>query len=369
MISKKLIIFMPSIEGGGVEKNLFVVSNYLASHINNVSIITVSAKYKRKFKKKINFITTKFKTFDRLGRKAKYFIALFLLLKEIIKDKKLTVFCFQANIYCTILCKLMGVKIILRSNSSPSGWSQNFLKNIIFKIVLNLADKVMVNSLEFKKELDLKFGIKSICIYNPLNIQEIVNKSKEKCRFNFFDHDKKSLKIINVGRFVIEQKDQITLLKSINQIKSKISIKLLLVGRGIDYDNIRDYIKTHKLEKNVKIIKFQRNPYKFIAKSDLFVLSSRFEGLPNVLLEAACLKKFIISSNCPTGPSEILKNGKNGDLFEVGDYKNLSYKILKFNKTNSIIQKKIFNNYRDLHRFDLNTNLKKYLTLISQYIY
>jgi glycosyltransferase involved in cell wall biosynthesis len=57
------------------------------------------------------------------------------------------------------------------------------------------------------------------------------------------------------------------------------------------------------------------NPFKIIDQSDIFVLSSRFEGLPNVLLEAASLKKFIISTNCPTGPKEILLNGKRWIVF------------------------------------------------------
>ena len=58
-MSKNLIIFMPSIEGGGVEKNLFIISNYLSSHLKNLSIITLSKSFKKKFNKKINFITPK----------------------------------------------------------------------------------------------------------------------------------------------------------------------------------------------------------------------------------------------------------------------------------------------------------------------
>ena len=57
--------------------------------------------------------------------------------------------------------------------------------------------------------------------------------------------------------------------------------------------------------------------------SDAFILSSKYEGSPNVLLEAITLNKIIISSDCPTGPSEILDGGKGGILFKVGDYKNL----------------------------------------------
>ena len=76
---------------------------------------------------------------------------------------------------------------------------------------------------------------------------------------------------------------------------------------------------------------FKKNPYKYINYCDLFVLSSIFEGLPNVLLEAITLKKFVISSNCPTGPNEILNNGKGGLLFKTGSSNDLAKKIIFYN--------------------------------------
>ena len=69
------------------------------------------------------------------------------------------------------------------------------------------------------------------------------------------------------------------------------------------------------------------NPFPYFIKSDLFILSSIFEGLPNVLLEALTLKKFVISTNCSTGPSEILSKGKGGILVPINDYKNLAKKL------------------------------------------
>ena len=69
MTKKKLIIFMPSIEGGGVEKNFFIISNYLSYKIKDVSVITISRKYKNKFNKRINFISPSLDFFDKLGRR------------------------------------------------------------------------------------------------------------------------------------------------------------------------------------------------------------------------------------------------------------------------------------------------------------
>ena len=131
---------------------------------------------------------------------------------------------------------------------------------------------------------------------------------------------------------------------------------------------MNDYIKENSLEKRIKLINYNRNPFKFIKKSEIFILSSLYEGLPNVLLEAISLNKFIISSDCPTGPREILLNGKGGFLFKVGDYNDLAQKIINyyFNKK-KLNKKKVFA-YKKLKRFDYNNSLKKYLFLINKYL-
>ena len=110
------------------------------------------------------------------------------------------------------------------------------------------------------------------------------------------------------------------------------------------------------------------NPYPYILKSDLFILSSKYEGLPNVLLEAAVLKKFIISTDCPTGPKEILLNGKGGYLFNVGDYKKLSKLILIFLKNRNHLKNKINYTYKSLARYDLKRNLMKYYVLLIPFL-
>ena len=76
-MKKKLIIFMPSIEGGGVEKNLFLVSNYLCKKLNNVTLITISKKYKNKFNNSIKFISLTSNVWDKLSRRSKYFLSIF----------------------------------------------------------------------------------------------------------------------------------------------------------------------------------------------------------------------------------------------------------------------------------------------------
>ncbi len=354
---------MPSIEGGGVEKNFFLITNYLSDKFKDISVVSLSKSYRKKLNSKIKFITFKTNLPNTIGRRTKFIISLFLLFKEIIFSKNATVFCFQGLVYCTILCKLLSTKIIIRSNSSPSGWSKNYIKKILYKKIYNMADKIIVNSEDFKKELKIKFNINSECIYNPLNKKEIIKNSKKKININFFK--KKNFKIVSVARFT-DQKDHLCLIRSINLIKNKYkNIKVLLIGSGNKKREIQDLIEELSLKKIVKILNFKKNPYPYIKKADLFILSSNFEGLPNVLLEAITLNTFVISSNCPTGPSEILDNGKGGFLFKVGDYNELSKKIIFFINNKKINNKKLLFAKKRLERFNYYKNLLKYKKILD----
>lgn len=363
MKEKNLIIFMPTINhGGGVEKNFFIISNYLSTKLQKISVITLSKSVRKKLNRKIKVICPKIGLIENFGRRAKFLISMIFLFKEVIKNKNSTVLCFQGIIYCTLLCKLTRTRIIIRSNSSPSGWSKNFFKKFLYKKIYSLADKIIVNSLSFQKEMNYKFNLKSICIYNPLNIKEIYKHSKKKIKINFFK--KKSINIICVAR-LSDQKDHSCLIESINILKNHHDIRLILLGSGPLKNKITSSIKNLKLTKNIKIIGFKKNPYPYISKSDLLILSSKYEGLPNVLLEAIALKKFVISSDCPTGPREILDYGKGGELFKVGDHLTLSSKIKFFIKNKKNINSKKIYAFKRLKRFNYKSRLIDYYNEIK----
>lgn len=362
---KKLIIFIPSIEDGGVEKNLFLISNYLSKKVKNIGLITANFEYKKRFNKRIKFLGIDFKYLRKKNRILKYAYCLLLLLCQIIKEKReITILSFQANIYAIILAKVFRVKIISRSNSSPSGWSQNFLKNIIFKIFLKKADCTIVNSLDFKKEMFNRFTVNAKCIYNPFDIDYIKRKIKSSKK-NIFKTKKNTLKILSVGRLT-KQKDFMTLLKAINRIKNLINLKLILIGKGSEKEKLLIFIKNNKLTNKILLVGYKKNPYKYFQETDIFVLSSKFEGLPNVLLEAQYFKKFIISSNCPTGPREILLNGKAGNLFDIGNYKKLSKQILNYNRKKNV--EKILLGFNSLNRFNYNKSMKEYYKSIIKFL-
>lgn len=366
MKNKNLVIFMPSIEGGGVEKNLFLITNYLLSKMKNIYLITASKKHKNKFNKNIKLIFPISDFWESQNRMLKYLICIFLLIKTIVSNRNSIIFSFQANLYSILIAKLFNIKIIIRSNSAPAGWSSNIFKTFIFKTLLKKADKIIVNSLDFKKQLYDKFKVSSECIYNPLNKFEILKLSQKKIRISN-SKSKGEIKLINIGRFV-DQKDQITLLKAINEIKGKIKIKLTIIGRGTHKKMFENYIVKNQLKKIITIVGFQKNPYPLIKGAEVFILSSKYEGLPNVLLEALVLNKFVISSDCPTGPSEILSKGKGGLLFKIGDYKDLANKILYYSKNKKNCNKKLKYSRNQLYRFSYKNNLKKYFDIIKRYI-
>jgi glycosyltransferase involved in cell wall biosynthesis len=360
---KTLVIFNPSIEDGGVEKNLILIANYLANKIPSLILITSSIDKKKFFSKKILFSTIYFKFFDYFKRYPKYFFCILLLIFNIIKYKRrVVVFAFQANIYAIIVSKLLGVNIITRSNTSPQGWNKSLVKQLIFKFFFKKTDLIIVNSFEFKKQMDKAYSIKSQVILNPFDFSYIKKKSLELVENNFFRIN--NLKLINVGRLV-DQKDQITILKAIKLVlKKNKKIQLIIVGKGEKETQLNNYILKNKLQKYVKLVGYQKNPFKYIRTADLFILSSKYEGLPNALIETIFLKKSVISTDCPTGPKEILDNGNYGSLFKVGDYKSLAKLIFNFKKS----KKKIKNAFLSCSRYSYDNNCNKYHKIIESYL-
>ena len=148
-------------------------------------------------------------------------------------------------------------------------------------------------------------------------------------------------------------------------MKNKINFEARIIGKGKLKNKLQKYINTNKLKNCVKILDFKTNPYPFIKQTDVFVLSSRYEGLPNVILESLVLRKFVISSRCSTGPKEILLNGKGGLLFSVGNYRELASKIVYFynnkKKSKLMLSKACYS----LERFDFKLNLEKYLKIVD----
>lgn len=360
--NKELIIFIPSIEDGGVEKNLYIIANYLSKKFNKINLITYENSKKKLFNKNIKLIHPYFNLINFENRYPKYFLCLLTLIRVLIFNRNYLVFSFQANIFAIILTKILNVKIISRSNSSSAGWSKNFLKQFIFNYFFNKADQIIVNSLDFKKEMDKKYKINTQCIFNPFEFEKIQKLSKKRV-VNIFKSQ--NLKLLAIGRLT-EQKDFITLLKSIKNLKRN-NVELKIIGKGREKQKLIKYVSQNDLSKKIKFLGYKKNPFPYLRQADILIMTSKFEGSPNVLVEALFLKKFVISTNCPTGPDEILNKGKFGKLFKVGDYKNIA-KYLENFKFSNVNKLKIKKGFISTKRFDYKNNCNKYLKLINKFI-
>ena len=223
---------------------------------------------------------------------------------------------------------------------------------------LNKCDKVVCICEDMKngviKEIpELKEKLE--VIYNPFDIEKIKIKSSDYSEIK--DNEKNLLEdnyIIMVSRLDNVQKDFDTIIKAFKIVKQKRKdIKLYLLGDGPDKEKIENMIKNEDLQEYIKLLGVKRNPYPWIKNSKLLVHSSRYEGLPTVLIEALILNKIVISSNCPTGPREILDNGKYGSLVEVGDCNSMAQEILELLQENSIKKEKYLSNIDEsVERFD-----------------
>lgn len=362
-MNKEIIFFCPSIEDGGVEKNLYLLANKLLIEFKT-SIITANKEKKKKFNNKINFLYPKKENLQNSPRLLKSIYCLLLGLKYLInKNKPSVLISYESNIFAIIMAKILRISIIVRSNASPEGYLNNYFKIFIFKFFFNFADVVLVNSSEFKKKIDKILNINSKIIYNSIIDKSLQNRLSQK-KIKKYKTKKNCYKIIVIGRLV-DQKDQITILKALNHLKNKLDFFVLVVGKGDKKKKLKKFCLENKISNKVKFLGYKDNIYPYLKWSDALVLSSKYEGSPNVLIEAISMNKIVISSDCPTGPREILKNGKGGFLFKTSDYKDLANKIgiSFFNK--KITNKKIKFSSQSIGRFSIERNKDEFVKIIK----
>lgn len=164
-------------------------------------------------------------------------------------------------------------------------------------------------------------------INNPVVTPDILKRSEKSVEHPWLEA-KQTPVLVAVGR-LNEAKDYPTLIKSLKILSSKRAIKCIILGEGEQRESLEKQISLLGLSNSVDMLGFVPNPYAFIAKADLLVLSSKREGFANVLVEAMACGAPVVSTDCPSGPAEILENGKYGPLVPVGDSQALAGAILK----------------------------------------
>lgn len=154
-------------------------------------------------------------------------------------------------------------------------------------------------------------------IRNPVITPELVGLAAEPCSHPWFQQDQPPV-IVGAGRFQ-RQKDFPTLIRGFAQVRTRQPCRLIILGEGGDLPKLQGLISELELSADVDLPGFQANPYPFFSRAGLFVLSSVWEGSPNVLTEAMALGTPVVSTDCPSGPRELLDGGKYGPLVPVGD--------------------------------------------------
>jgi glycosyltransferase involved in cell wall biosynthesis len=164
-------------------------------------------------------------------------------------------------------------------------------------------------------------------IYNPVVVPEIFSKAEEPVVHPWFQSGEPPV-ILGVGRFY-PQKDFSTLIRAFTLVRKVQPARLVLLGgSGPEEARLKALIGELDLEAEVAMLGYAENPYAYMAKAGVLVLSSIFEGFGNVLVEAMAVGTPVVSTNCKSGPAEILANGKYGLLTPVGDPQAMADAIL-----------------------------------------
>jgi glycosyltransferase involved in cell wall biosynthesis len=229
-----------------------------------------------------------------------------------------------------------AVKVILSIHSITSEeFSENFgfltsLKPYFMRFSYYLADAIVPVSQGVSDDLGrlLRSNSSKVkVIYNPIVSPEILSKAQLFVEHPWFSRQDAPV-FLSVGR-LSPAKDFPTLLKAFALVRQKMNAKLVVLGEGEERSNLEQLIRQLNIKDDVDLHGFVDNPYKYIANSSSFVLSSKYEGFGNVLVEALALGKPIVSTDCPSGPSEILDGGKYGKLVPVGDVDALALAMIE----------------------------------------
>ncbi|QGU05146.1 N-acetylgalactosamine-N,N'-diacetylbacillosaminyl-diphospho-undecaprenol 4-alpha-N-acetylgalactosaminyltransferase [Corynebacterium comes] len=243
----------------------------------------------------------------------------------------------HANIANALLSRLLTPKtkvIVSVHNSLQAGAPTNKmiprLVNLLNRWVYAHADQVVSVSQGIRDQLLERYRLDPLrvtTIYNPLDIEFISKLSDAPSGNEWLDHSDLPV-VMGIGRLT-EQKNFELLIRSFSLVNERLPSRLIVLGEGQERERLERIIKELNLEKDVLMPGFVANPFAWLGKCSVFVLSSKWEGLPGVLLEALACGAQVVSTDCKTGPEEILEGGKWGPLVTIGDQHGLADAIIE----------------------------------------
>lgn len=320
---RRLAIFLPSLAGGGAERAMLNLAHGIASRGYAVDLVLAQAvgPYLPEVGKSIRLV-------DLEASRVLTSLPVLVRYLRSARPTALLSALDYANVVALWARRLAGVQTLLAVNeqntiSRSARHSVRRRQRMMPSLIAQFypwADHVIGNSAGVTADLSQVTGIpheRIRTLYNPVITPELESKKQAPLDHAWFVPGQPSV-IAAVGRLTI-QKDFPTLIKAFGQVRETRDAKLLILGEGPDRVELESLVKRLGLDNDVSMPGFVANPYAYMARSALYVLSSRWEGLPTVLIEALYCGAPIVAADCPSGPREILAEGTHGKLVPVGD--------------------------------------------------
>lgn len=371
-----ITLFVAQLEGGGAERMMVNLANGFADQGHKVHL--VCSMFIGPFCDEVNsnVIVVDFKC-------SKVSKSVFLLRSFLIKESPdcLITTQFHASITAIIANKISGknIPVVLREATTPSE-AFKFKKrnpsigstvwNMLFKFIYNLANSYVAVSHGVKNDIIKFYNVKPnkvSVVPNPIITKDLYSKINQEVNHPFFADNSNSKIIISAGR-IHSVKDFSTLIKAFKIVHQSLNVKLLILGNTNfnkkEFEILKNLVNELDLNDVINFTGFVKNPFKYFYLADVFVLSSLYEGMPGVIVQAMFCGCQIVSTNCKNGPSEILNSGEFGELVSVGDFEDMAKSIIKL--INTPVSENVLRN-RSMD-YSIDITLKHYNKIIKSII-
>ena len=331
-----LALFIPTLGGGGAERVFLNLANGFVERGYRVDLVLASAQgsYLSELDSRVQLVDFRL----RLG-KGRLALSLFPLIRYLRqrKPKVLLSALTEANIIAVLsrIFSFIPIRLFLSEHNtfSIAVKRRSFLKKLLLvfglRILYRNVDGIIAVSDGVASDLKRIIGRaadKIKVIYNPVVTPEMIEKSEEPLEHPWFAPGEPPV-ILGCGRLTA-QKDFETLIRAFALVRKETPCRLVILGEGEERQRLEEIIKDLGIEHDVDLPGFVSNPYKYMKRAAVFVLSSKWEGFGNVLAEAMAVGTPVVSTDCPSGPREILDIGKYGSLVPVGDVEALAEAII-----------------------------------------
>lgn len=319
----RVALFLPSLHGGGAERVMLTLAKGFAERGLSVDLVLARAEgpYLAEVPSSVHLVDLK---------APRVLLALPSLVSYLRRERPRALISAldHANVLALWARALARVPVrvvvsVHNTLSLATSHAQNLRARWIplcIRLFYPWADAVVAVSQGVAEDLIRLTGLpreKIEIIYNPVVTPELLAKAQEPLDHPWFAPGEPPV-ILGVGRLT-EQKDFPTLIRAFALVRAQRPVRLMILGEGKDRPKLEALVRELGLQDDVALPGFVPNPFAYMVRAAVFVLSSRWEGLPTVLIEALACGTPVVSTDCPSGPREILEDGKWGRLVPVGD--------------------------------------------------